>query len=173
MPMLDGHPLAKLLSQIRSRGVTTILDTVYVLEEQNKWLSVILPMLKHIDYFVPSEPEAKAITSLDKPEEIADFLQANNANNIIVKLGEKGIYYKLKTGENGYVPAYKVTSIADTTGAGDAWDAGFIAGLNLNYSVPKACLLGNATAAFCIQAAGASTGIRNLNDIIDFQKNNS
>ncbi len=173
MPALDGKPLAELLKRIRSRGVITIVDTVYVLERTDRWQQVIFPMLEHIDYFVPSEPEAQAITSLTKPEEIAESLQQRGANNIIVKLGEKGVYYRMKTGENGYAKAYNVSNVVDMTGAGDAWDAGFLAGLSMDYTISQACLLGNAVAAFCIQSAGASTGIKQMNSIIEFQNSNS
>ncbi len=170
MPALDGLPLAELLKKIRQKGVITVLDTVYVLEKQSKWQETIFPMLEHIDYFVPSEPEAQAITSLNDPEQIANYLHEHKANNIIIKLGEKGVYYKLKTGENGFVKAYNIDEIVDTTGAGDSWDAGFLAGLSMNYKIEQACLLGNAVAAFCIRSAGASTGIKHINEIIEFQK---
>jgi sugar/nucleoside kinase (ribokinase family) len=68
------------------------------------------------------------------------------------------------------VPAYKVSNVVDTTGAGDTWCAGFLAGLNEGLSMPEAAALGNATAAHCIQAAGASTGIKPLAEIKAFQK---
>lgn len=171
MPSLEGPPLVPVLEELARRGVTTVLDTVYA-GESDRWRQVIPPMLEHLDYFVPSEAEARAITGLTDPQEIARSLQADGGRNIVVKLGEKGIYYLTEKGENGYVKAYKVDRVVDTTGAGDAWDAGLLAGLSLGYEFPEACRLGNATAAFCIQAAGASTGIPTLEHIKDFQAQN-
>jgi len=171
MPALEGPPLVPVLKELARRGVATILDTVYD-GRSEKWRQVILPMLPHLTYFVPSEAEARAITGLRDPKEIVRSLKDDGGKNIVVKLGEKGICYSTENGENGHIPAYKVERVVDTTGAGDAWDAGFLAGLSLGYAFSEACLLGNATAAFCIQAAGASTGIPDLKQIKSFQSIN-
>jgi sugar/nucleoside kinase (ribokinase family) len=172
MPKLDGKPLAGVLKEIRKRGVITILDDVFISADEAKWRDVILPMLPEVDYFVPSEPEAMAISGLKDPPAMATYFMDHGAKNAVIKLGEKGVYYQDKDGKNGYVGAYKVSKVVDTTGAGDSWDAGFVAGLSLGYDFPQACLLGNATAVFCITAPGASTGIPSLQKILDFQKDN-
>jgi sugar/nucleoside kinase (ribokinase family) len=172
MPALDGEPTAKVLRELRKRGVVTLLDDVYIQASPDKWRKMILPTLPELDYFVPSEPEAMMISGLTDPQEMATWFQDHGATNVVVKLGEKGVYYRRKNGENGFVKAYNVAKVEDTTGAGDSWDAGFLAGLNLGYDFPEACRLGNATAVFCIQSAGASTGIPSLETILDFQKKN-
>jgi len=172
MPALDGPPLAGVLKAVRARGVITLLDTVYVQADPADWRKMNLPMLPELDYFVPSEPEAVAISGLTDPEAMARFFQDHGAANVVVKLGEKGVYYRDRNGDNGYVKAYKVVKVEDTCGAGDSWDAGFLAGLSLGWDFARACRLGNATACFCIQAAGASTGIPSLQTILDFQKKN-
>jgi len=46
----------------------------------------------------------------------------------------------------------------DATGAGDCWDAGFIAALAVDEDLVTAARIGNACAAFCIEAVGG-TGI--------------
>ncbi|NLE28420.1 MAG: carbohydrate kinase family protein [Phycisphaerae bacterium] len=172
MPSLDGEPTAKVLHELRKRGVVTLLDDVYVQASRDQWRKMILPTLPELDYFVPSEPEAMMISGLTDPQAMATYFQDHGASNVVIKLGEKGVYYQRKNGENGHVKAYNVSKVVDTTGAGDSWDAGFLAGLNLGYDFPDACRLGNATATFCIQSAGASTGIPLLETILDFQKKN-
>jgi sugar/nucleoside kinase (ribokinase family) len=172
MPAMDGKPLAVALKKIRERGVVTLLDDVYVQAPQEKWREVILPMLPELDFFVPSEPEAMTITGLEDPAEMAKFFQDHGARHVVVKLGEKGVYYQRENGENGLVKAYNVSKVEDTTGAGDSWDAGFLAGLSLGDDIPEACRLGNATATFCIQSSGASTGIPSLETIKEFQQRN-
>ena len=169
MPAMEGEPLAPILRELRSRDVKTVLDTVYVNAPCEKWREVILPMLDGLSYFVPSEPEAQAITGMTDPAKIAKSLKDQGAENVVVKLGEKGVYYLTGDGENGFVPAYRVENVVDTTGAGDSWDAGFLAGLYQGWSIEQSCRLGNATAAHCIQAAGASTGIVSLDEIRSFQ----
>jgi len=172
MPALDGAPLADVLKKIRARGVVTLLDTVYVQADPADWRKMTLPMLPELDYFVPSEPEAAAISGFTDPDQMARFFQDHGAANVVVKLGKKGVYYRRANGDNGFVKAYKVSKVEDTCGAGDSWDAGFLAGLTLDLDFPQACLLGNASASFCIQAPGASTGIPSLQTVLDFQKKN-
>jgi 2-dehydro-3-deoxygluconokinase len=56
------------------------------------------------------------------------------------------------------VPALP-TEIVDSTGAGDCWDAGFVAALATGEDVHTAALIGNAAASFCIRAVGGSAGV--------------
>jgi sugar/nucleoside kinase (ribokinase family) len=56
------------------------------------------------------------------------------------------------------VPAFSA-NVVDTTGAGDCWDAGFIAALASGEDIHTAARIGNACAAFCIEAVGGSTGV--------------
>lgn len=173
MTAMDGKPMVPTLQAIQKRGVKTLLDTVFVVNvPQSRWQEVVVPVLPYLDYFVPSEPESQAITGLTDPVEMAKWMKDRGAKNVVVKLGEKGVYYSSANGENGLVPAYKVSTVVDTTGAGDSWDAGFLAGLSLGETMAQACQLGNATASFCVQATGASTGIPSLATIREFQAKN-
>lgn len=56
------------------------------------------------------------------------------------------------------VPALSA-KVVDTTGAGDCWDGGFIAALAGGEDLLTAARIGNACAAFSIEAAGGSTGV--------------
>jgi len=90
--------------------------------------------------------------------------------HVVIKLDADGAFCREADGAETYVPAYRVDNVVDTTGAGDCWSAGFLAGLLDDLPVPEAAALGNATAAHCIQAPGASTGIVPLEQIREFQK---
>ena len=150
MATFDGEQTAHLLKDAQRFGAKTLLDTVYLdSAPREQWHNNIYPSLPVLDYFIPSQPEAKAITGLSD---------------------EKGAFCRDASGAEAFVPAYKVDKVVDTTGAGDSWCAGFICGLHEGLSMPDAALLGNATAAHCIQAPGASTGIVALDRIRQFQK---
>ena len=170
MATFDGQETAHLLRDAQTAGVKTLLDTVYTdSAPQEVWDRNILPCLPHLDYFIPSQPEARAVTGLSQPGEIARFLQDRGCRNVVIKLDEKGAFCRDRDGTETQVPAYQVSNVVDTTGAGDSWCAGFLAGLREGLSMPEAALLGNATAAHCIQAPGASTGIVSLDQIKAFQ----
>jgi sugar/nucleoside kinase (ribokinase family) len=171
MSTLDGEQTAGLLGQARQAGVKTLLDTVYMDSATTQaWRAAIHPALPVLDYFIPSYPEAQAITGRSEPADIARALQDGGCANVVIKLDERGAFCRDATGTETFVPAYCVERVVDTTGAGDCWCAGFLAGLRENLSMPEAALLGNATAAHCIQAPGASTGVVPLEQIRTFQK---
>lgn len=171
MATFDGEESALLLKDAQKFGARTLLDTVYLdSAPAEQWHKNIYPALPVLDFFIPSQPEARAITGLNSPSDIAKAFQDRGCRNVVIKMDEKGAFYRDASGAEGFVPAYKVDRVVDTTGAGDSWSAGFICGLHEGLSIPDAALLGNATAAHCIQAPGASTGIVSLDRIRQFQK---
>lgn len=171
MATFDGEQTGRCLKEAQAAGVRTLLDTVYLdAAPAEDWHKAIHPALPHLDYFVPSQPEARAITGLDAPSDIAKAFQDRGCKNVVIKLDEEGAFCRDASGAETHVPAYDVRNVVDTTGAGDCWCAGFIAGLNEGLAIPEAAALGNATAAHCIQAPGASTGIVPMEQIKAFQK---
>ena len=172
MKAFDGQPTADLLKIAREAGAETLLDTVYTDDlSQETWQANTFPAMLYLDYFIPSLPEAIAITGLKEPADMARAFQDHGCRNVIIKLDARGIFCRDAAGTETLVPSYKVENVVDTTGAGDSWAAGFLAGLYHQMDIPQSALLGNATAAHCIQAPGASTGIVKLDLIREFQKN--
>lgn len=55
----------------------------------------------------------------------------------------------------------------DLTGAGDAFDAGFVHGLSQGWNLPDAARFGSVTAAFAIEAIGAQEGLPSLEEALD------
>jgi sugar/nucleoside kinase (ribokinase family) len=171
MDTLDGPQTAALLSDARSIGATTLLDTVYVESAAvDEWRRRVSPALSELDYFIPSYAEARALTGLDGPPEIAGALQADGAQNIVVKLGSRGVFCRDASGHETHVPAFKVDDVVDTTGAGDCWSAGFLLGLQSALPIHEAARLGNAVAAYGIQAPGAATGVKSLETVREFMR---
>ena len=163
MDDLDGEPTAALLTDARAAGVTTLLDTVYVeTASRAEWQRRVLPALPHVDYFIPSHAEARAISGLEDPSSIARDFQSHGARHVIIKLGAQGAFCRDADGREERVPALHVPKVVDTTGAGDCWSAGFLAGLREGLPITHAARLGNAVAAQGIQAAGATAGVQSL-----------
>jgi sugar/nucleoside kinase (ribokinase family) len=173
MDSLDGEPTAELLSDARAAGAMTLLDTVYVESASAaEWRRRMLPALPHVDYFVPSHPEARAISGLEDLSAIARDFQARGAGNVVIKLGERGAFCRDTDGHEQLVPAFHVEPVVDATGAGDCWSAGFLVGLREGLPLNQAALLGNAVAAHGIQAPGATAGISPLATVRAFMQAN-
>ncbi len=171
MDSLDGDPTAALLADARAQGATTLLDTVH-LESATPadWDRRVAPALPHIDYFVPSLPEALKITRCSDVGDAAIALHRLGARHVVVKLGERGAFVHERGKEATIVPPWPVPAVVDATGAGDCWCAGFIAGLREGLDTRAAVSLGNAVAALGIQAPGASNGVPPLADVRAFME---
>jgi len=168
MSTFDGEQTTQFLTWAKREGLITSLDTVYN-DKIEDWLAVIEPSLPHIDYFLPSIIEASKISGRRNPEDIASFLIDKGVGVVALKMGLEGVYVMSKE-EAFHVPIYKVDTV-DATGAGDAFVAGFLRGVLEGWNMEECAKLGNATAAFCVQAIGCTTGVRSLDEIMEFQKN--
>lgn len=161
MDSLDGPPTAGIMSIARQAGARTILDTVFVEAlPRAQWLDRIAPALPYLDYFIPSEPEALAISGSSDPQAAAAFFHSSGARNVVIKLGARGVFCSAHDGHRSLVPAITVPNVVDATGAGDCWSAGFLLGLSEGRSFTDSARLGNAVAAIGIQSPGATTGIQ-------------
>ena len=163
MPGIDGEPTAELLQIARSAGVTTFLDVVW--DDTGRWMKVLAPCLPHIDYFLPSLPEAQAITGLEVPLEVARALVDHGVGTVGLKMGQDGCLVLDKAGNVIRLPAFKV-NVIDATGAGDAFVAGFIAATLRGFDPFESAALANAVAASCVSTVGASTAIKTFDHYI-------
>lgn len=169
MPGFDGSGAAEVFMQAHSKNKMTSMDVTW--DTTGRWLDVIAPCLKHLDFFMPSYNEAKEITQKQKPEDIAGFLTDRGVKNVVIKLGKEGSYVKGQQ-EEFYMEAYDV-DVVDTTGAGDSFAAGFLTGVVRNWSLRECARFASAVSAHCIQHLGATTGIPGFDDVMEFIKKNN
>jgi len=165
LPGLDGEPTAELLRSARAEGLLTFLDTVW--DDTGRWKELMKPCLRFIDYFVPSLPEAQEITQLEDPIEVARSLINEGVGTVALKMGAEGCLVMNKDGEIIRYPAFSV-EVVDATGAGDAFAAGFIAGVWNGWKLDKTALFANAVGAMCVTGLGASGGVSSMEDTQDF-----
>ena len=165
LPGLDGEPTALLLQQARSGGVLTFLDTVW--DDTGRWMQLLAPCLPHVDYFVPSLAEAQALTGLDEPRDVARSLLDRGVQTLVLKMGSAGCLVMTAGGETLSTPAFAV-DVVDATGAGDAFAAGFIAGVWLGYSLEQTASLANALGALCVTGVGATGNVSSLPETLAF-----
>ena len=81
--------------------------------------------IQYLDYLFPNYQEAKAVSGLTDPDEIADAFLDCGVSCMVIKMGNKGCFIKSKD-ERLSIPAYPHTNCLDTTGAGDNFAAGFL-----------------------------------------------
>jgi len=161
---LDGEPTAKLLKKAKEMGLTTSLDTAW--DASGKWLKSIEPVFPYLDIFLPSIEEARMISGRKEPSEIASFFLEKGVKVIALKMGKDGSYLRTEK-EEYFFPPYSV-NVVDATGAGDAYVAGFLAGLVRKWDWKRIGQLANAAGALCTTGIGASAGIKNWEETLRF-----
>lgn len=157
---LDGARSATLLAEAKARGRTTTWDLVGARAET---ADLVLPLLPHIDYFMPSVEEASVMCDLSEPEDVAQFYLDRGVTCAILTMGGAGVFYAHRDGTRIRSPAYDIP-IVDTTGCGDAFDAGFIAALHHRMDVETALRFAQAAAGLVAQGLGSDAGI------VDFEQ---
>ena len=160
MPGLDGEPSARILASAKRRGMITCLDTAW--DGTGRWMQTLAPCLEHLDYLLPSIEEARMITRANEPDEVAQVFLSRGVGVVALKMGEDGCYVASRSGRM-QVPAFRVDAI-DATGAGDAFAAGFIAGVVKGWSLAETARFANAVGALCTLAIGTTAGIRSLDE---------
>jgi sugar/nucleoside kinase (ribokinase family) len=119
---LDRLVAVTLLPVLQAAGCTVSLDVGW----QPEWYRNPgnLRTCKEIDYFLPNRKEAEYLTGKGHPEEVLAGLEHLGFSHVVVKLGADGAAIHIE-GKMLRVPSPDVR-VVDTTGAGDAFDAGLI-----------------------------------------------
>lgn len=150
LPRFDGDGAARILQSAQKRGKITAMDVTWCTNGQ--WEKIV-PCLQYLDFFMPSQNEARWITGRDEPEAMADELLRMGVKNVIIKQGSKGSL--LKNAKTCFTCNPVQVAVQDTTGAGDSFNSGFLTALKHKWDLKKAVKFGSATSAFCIQQMGA------------------
>jgi len=164
LPGIDGEPTAEILKQARAMGVATCLDTVY--NGEIDAFGTLKNAFPHMDYFLPSIDEARLMTSQTEPHDVAAFLRDQGVGTVGLKMGAEGSYV-LSADFEKHIPAFK-TNVIDTSGAGDSWIAGFLAGVTKGMDLEQCARLGSAMGALCCQAIGTTAGLRSWDETVAF-----
>lgn len=125
-------------------------------------LVALKPFLERCDVVSPNENEFKLLTGKDYKEG-SKILLKEGASIVAVKLGKKGCY-ATDGKESHLIEPYKV-KVVDTTGAGDAFCAGFLYGLIKGKDLYECGRLGNFVASRCITKIGARDGLPKISEL--------
>ena len=168
MPALEPTALAEVFRLARAAGVTTVLDVV--LPGPGPHWDKLAPVLAHTDVFLPNADEAAEITGRSDPLAQAEFLRAAGARTVVITCGSQGTIL-LTDGLRLRAGIYPVDYVGGT-GAGDAFDAGYIAGL-LDGEDPRGCLRwGSALGASCVRAVSATESVFGREEAVHFMREN-
>lgn len=155
---LDGARSVTLLQEVKRRGCTVTFDLIAASAET---AGLVLPLLPYIDYFMPSIEEAQDMSGQTGPEDCAAFYLDKGAQTCVFTLGGDGAYYASADGTRLKVPAYKI-DVVDTTGCGDAFDAGFITALHHQMNPEDGVRFAQGVAALVAGGLGSDAGVQSF-----------
>lgn len=138
-------------SAAKSAGLTIALDlaSYNVVEANQEILNELVD--NYIDIVFANEEESKSFTGL-APEAALENL-ARRCDIAVVKVGREGAFVQ-QGAQKWHIPAV-VTTVIDTTGAGDYFAAGFLAGLAKGWDLERCGKMGSFMACEVIKIIGA------------------
>ncbi|MGZ4243637.1 MAG: carbohydrate kinase family protein [Solirubrobacteraceae bacterium] len=139
-PGLQGEAARSLLQATRAAGGRTFFDTAWDPEDfPAARCAEVRGLLSSVDVFLPNEAEACAIARTGEGDvlEAARTLQHDSGGWVVVKLGARGCIAAGPDAAELSAGAPPVT-VADTTGAGDAFNAGLVSALSAGEDWPSA-----------------------------------
>jgi argininosuccinate lyase len=123
---MRGDAARQLLRRAHDNGATTLFDAGWDLDDwpepARREVTDLLPL---VDVFLPNEAEATALTGEKDPFASACALQGISGGWVVVKRGAAGCVAAGPDGAELTAPAPPV-DVTDTTGAGDAFNAGLL-----------------------------------------------
>ena len=159
---LDGSASVELLKDAKENECITTWDLIGATEST---IDIVKPLLPHIDYFMPSIEEASIMCGLDDPKDIAKYYLDNGVTNCVLTMGGEGSLFVNKD-ETIKTPAFDI-NVVDTTGCGDAFDAGMITSLINNFDLEKSLKFATTTSGLVATGLGSDAGIIDFDDTIN------
>lgn len=149
--------------KLKSMGVTLSCDVGW--DDTGEWYEGIYELMRTIDVFFMNESEALHYTRCSNEADGIALLR-QHSSHFVMKLSSKGALACID-GKVTYRSGFKVDAV-DTTGAGDAFNAGYMFGFLSNKPVDECLLYGNACGAFSVTNYGGSTGIPDIRTLQEY-----
>ena len=157
------------LFRARENGATTILNP-----------SPVRPLppsvLQLVDVLTPNQTAAKVITgrspdAVVEPEEVARDLIRAGVRQVVMTLGEKGAL--IVTASSAIHVAAMTMSAVDTTGAGDAFNAGLATALASGESLESAVEFAVVTGGLAVTREGVIPSLPRREEVVQFYQQRS
>jgi sugar/nucleoside kinase (ribokinase family) len=152
------------LARAKGAGWTTSLDTGH--DTQGEWMGVLEPCLHNIGLLFANEAEALKISGRADVRLAAKLFLERGVNTVVIKRGADGCAIFQRDSEF-WAQAIPVQTI-DTTGAGDCFTGGFLAGLYKGATMEEASRLANACGALSASRMGSVAGLRGYRETLEW-----
>lgn len=150
--------------KLKEEGTILVLDTGWddemSFEKYDEYLSVA-------DYYTPNRKEALRITGTDNEKDAAYALK-KYFDRVVVKVDADGCI-GIDGDDYFFCPSIEEFKNVDSTGAGDAFLAGFMYGLFYDYPLKDCIEYGNITGGKAVTAVGALSGYVTEKELLEYK----
>jgi len=153
--------LQGIFEDVHARGGTTSVDPNW--DPSGEWDSGLMRLLPGTDVFLPNAMEAMRLAHISDLDEAIRRLRAETSM-VVVKRGEAGTVAST-TGETAEAPGIP-TRVVGSTGAGDSFDAGFLAAWLADMPLARCLEIGNASGALSTRSPGGADGQANMDEVL-------
>jgi sugar/nucleoside kinase (ribokinase family) len=163
---LTGEELADVARTARSQGALVAVDVLHPGRPED--LDRLAPLLAVTDWFMPNGDQILALTGREELTDAIKDVMALGTGAVAVTLGADGGLVATRQDPAAMaLPAIKV-DVVDTTGCGDGFTAGLLAGLLAGATPQDAAWLGVACGSLVATGLGSDAGIEDLGQVLDF-----
>jgi sugar/nucleoside kinase (ribokinase family) len=155
--------LPALFERVRAGGATTSVDPNW--DPSGRWDGGLRDLLGHVDVFLPNATEASLIAGIDELDD-AVLALAERAGVVVAKAGAGGAL--AAHGERLVRAAAPAIEALDTTGAGDAFDAGYLASMLAGDPLERSLAIANACGALSTRALGGVDAQPTMDEILGY-----
>ena len=157
---------AAAMARGREAGALTILNPAPV-------RALPKSVLQTIDILTPNQTEAKVLTGRSpdevvKPETLAHELMDGGVQQVVMTLGESGALIVTRA-SSMHIPAIKVP-VADTTGAGDSFNAGLAIALACGAKLEEAVRFAVVTGGLAVTREGVIPSLPRRDEVLQFYR---
>jgi sugar/nucleoside kinase (ribokinase family) len=159
--------LANLYQAAQARGLTTSFDSqAMLIHYENAWIEPVREILKYTDLLLIDAREASRLAASDDLITAALVLQQTGPRIVVIKNGAYGAFVCSRE-RSFQQPAIVVPEdeIADSVGAGDTFDAAFVAALLWGWPLERCAKFASAAAASSLRGAGAVSSLASREEL--------
>lgn len=168
IPELLPADLKELFQYCRSKGIKTVLDVV--IPTGFTYSGELEEVLPYTDVFMPNNDEAELLTGEVEPIRQVRAFRNRGTETVIVTMGGEGLLYA--QGDGVWKARHFPSKVIDQTGAGDAFCAGFIAGMVRGQDLHGCVRYGSALGASCVRSIGCYEGVFSAEQAVGFLETN-
>jgi sugar/nucleoside kinase (ribokinase family) len=163
---LTGQELADVAKAASSQGALVAVDVLHPGRPQD--LERLAPLLGQADWFLPNADQLLALTGRASLAGAMDDIVALGTRGVAVTLGADGCLVATRQDPAAMALPALAVDVVDTTGCGDGFTAGMLAGLLLGADPVDAAWLGVACGSLVATGLGSDAGIEDLGQVLRF-----